>query len=314
MELKMNSSLPNTLDAPTAAENEPSDQHLVLSNLPLVRSIARRFCGRDVPFEDLIQEGCCALLRAARTFDAKKGAKFATYATPKIREALTRATEDQSGLFHLSEDMHRKIWKLKRLSSDMHLRLSRIPTDRELAASANMEIGDVRRTLGIARQVDNPIRARQTGPEFERKERLGSGPLADEKRYRANLSRFLRRGRRDKAIRHATVLSRIMEVNVMTDEFVADRIGVSKRTVARWRLGQAKPVDGEIMDRFNAVFSTYGSPEHVLGALTKKMEKTGALWPSNSEHDESSGLVSVWDLSPEDALVDFDWEFDDEGC
>jgi transcriptional regulator with XRE-family HTH domain len=210
--------------------------------------------------------------------------------------------------------MHRKIWKLKRLSSDMHLRLSRIPTDRELAASANMEIGDVRRTLGIARQVDNPIRARQTGPEFERKERLGSGPLADEKRYRANLSRFLRRGRRDKAIRHATVLSRIMEVNVMTDEFVADRIGVSKRTVARWRLGQAKPVDGEIMDRFNAVFSTYGSPEHVLGALTKKMEKTGALWPSNSEHDESSGLVSVWDLSPEDALVDFDWEFDDEGC
>jgi RNA polymerase sigma factor (sigma-70 family) len=312
MELKMNSPLPDNSDARTGAERVLSNQQLVLQNLPLVRSIARRLSGRGVPFEDLFQEGCCALLRAGGTFDAKKGATFSTYALPMIREALTRATEDQIGLFHLSEDMHRKIWTLKRLSSELHLRLSRIPTDRELADAAKMEIGDVRRTLGIARQVDKPIRARQTGPEFERTDDVDNGPHARKKRLRANLSRFLRHGRRDRASRHATVLSRIMEINAMTDEYLAERVGVSKRTVERWRLGQTKPAEGEVMDRFNALFSAFGSAEHVLGALTKKMEKTGALWPSYREDDESLGVISEWDLSPEDALVDFDWEFDEE--
>ena len=54
---------------------------LINSNLRLVISIAKRYKGRGLDFEDMIQEGNLGLMKAIERFDPSLGYKFSTYAT-----------------------------------------------------------------------------------------------------------------------------------------------------------------------------------------------------------------------------------------
>jgi RNA polymerase primary sigma factor len=60
------------------------------ANQGLVRSIARRYRGLGVPFEDLVQEGNIGLMRAVEKFDPSRG-RFSTYAAWWIRSAVVQA-------------------------------------------------------------------------------------------------------------------------------------------------------------------------------------------------------------------------------
>jgi len=67
---------------------------LVMTNMRLVASAARSYKStlkRHVPFEDLIQEGTCGLMRAIELFDPSKGYRFSTYAMWWIRQAIGSA-------------------------------------------------------------------------------------------------------------------------------------------------------------------------------------------------------------------------------
>jgi len=62
---------------------------LVVRNLPLVYSIANRLSARSPePFEDLVQEGSLALIRAVEGFSPDRETRFSTYAFPIVQGAI----------------------------------------------------------------------------------------------------------------------------------------------------------------------------------------------------------------------------------
>jgi RNA polymerase primary sigma factor len=73
---------------------EKARQQLVMSNLPLVVSVAKKFVRSGNRLDDLIQEGNIGLLKAIEHYDPKKGTRFATYAVWWIRAYVQRFVKD----------------------------------------------------------------------------------------------------------------------------------------------------------------------------------------------------------------------------
>ena len=63
------------------ASNRAAKEELLNANMRLVVSIARRYQNLGVSLQDLVQEGCLGLIRAAEKYDPARGFRFATYAS-----------------------------------------------------------------------------------------------------------------------------------------------------------------------------------------------------------------------------------------
>lgn len=83
------------------AGDEDAVARLMESNSGLVGGIARRFMGRGVEFEDLVQIGSIGMLKAIRSFDLDRGTMFSTYAVPLIIGEIRKFMRDD-GLIKVS--------------------------------------------------------------------------------------------------------------------------------------------------------------------------------------------------------------------
>ena len=76
------------------AERRRLLDEVVVANLGVARSIARRYGNRGIASEDLEQVACLGLVRAASRFDPTKSDDFLTYAVPTIRGEVRRYFRD----------------------------------------------------------------------------------------------------------------------------------------------------------------------------------------------------------------------------
>lgn len=71
-----------------AQGDEDARQLLILHNLRLVSHIVRKYYGTSPNQEDLVSIGSIGLIKAVDSFDAQKGARFATYAAKCIQNTI----------------------------------------------------------------------------------------------------------------------------------------------------------------------------------------------------------------------------------
>ena len=127
-------------------------EHLITANSRLVISVAKKYMGRGVPFQDLIQEGNIGLIRSAKKFDYRRGHKFSTYATWWIRQAVTRSIADQGRTIRVPVHMGDQINKLLRIQHQITQRLGREPSVEEIAKALDVPVKKVENMIQVARR------------------------------------------------------------------------------------------------------------------------------------------------------------------
>jgi RNA polymerase primary sigma factor len=151
-------------------------ERLLMANTRLVISVAKRYSNRGIPFLDLVQEGIVGLMRAAGKFDPDRGNRFSTYATWWIRQAITRAIDNNSRTIRLPVHVTSQLSKIARASSTLEQEFGRPPTNEEIATAVEMDPELVRSSRKLVQQ---PISLE--APQDEDENRMLGDLVADEK-------------------------------------------------------------------------------------------------------------------------------------
>ncbi len=148
----------------TKAGDKSARQKLIEKNLKLVVSIAKRYRGYGLPFEDLIQEGNIGLMKAVEKYDSERGFRFSTYATWWIRQAIQRAVAEKSRTIRVPVHMGEKIRKMGRTHNELSAELERNPTDKEVAERIGWSVDEVREVkdaIPDATSLDRPLNSEE---------------------------------------------------------------------------------------------------------------------------------------------------------
>lgn len=79
------------------AGDDGAKEKLIEENIPLIKSIVKRFKGR-LEYDDLMQLGAMGFVKAMQNFDIAYGVRFSTYAVPMISGEIKRFLRDDGAI------------------------------------------------------------------------------------------------------------------------------------------------------------------------------------------------------------------------
>lgn len=121
---------------------------MIEENIGLVHSVAKRFKGRGVDYEDLFQSGCIGLIKAVDNFDESLGYQFSTYAVPVIMGEIKRVFRD-GGAIKVGRSLKEKSLKAQTLRERFLKKELREPTVSELAEMLSCDINETAEILNV---------------------------------------------------------------------------------------------------------------------------------------------------------------------
>lgn len=127
----------------TACAAASDDDTLVRQNLPLVGHIVRETMARvpaHVNRDDLTSAGLAALVQAARSYDAERGASFSRYASTRVRGAIL---DELRSVDWASRSVRRRARQVDEVRNSLAAQLGRIPTDAEIASALGVGVDEI---------------------------------------------------------------------------------------------------------------------------------------------------------------------------
>jgi len=125
--------------------DEQAYKKLVVSNLRLVISIAKKFLGSKLTFSDLIQEWNIWLIKAIEKFEPEKEFKFSTYATWWIRQSITKSIVDMTKNVSIPVHLIDEISAYNRAVQSLLQKNHKEPTIQEIAKELDVPVKKVKK-------------------------------------------------------------------------------------------------------------------------------------------------------------------------
>lgn len=113
----------------------------IAANIPLVHSLANRFRGRGIEYEELFSAGSLGLVKACDNFDETRGLCFSTYAVPVILGEMRRLFRD-GGAVKMSRSLKELALKVQRAREEL-MKSGSEPTVSELAEYLGISVEEV---------------------------------------------------------------------------------------------------------------------------------------------------------------------------
>lgn len=126
-----------------AVKDPEAIKKLTESNLRLVVSVAMRYTGSGMDLLDLIQEGNIGLIKAVKKYDPKYDNRFASYAVYYIKQEIQRAINNQGRAIRIPEHMINQMKRMRKVSSELQLRLGRDPSPEEIAKKMKLTANEI---------------------------------------------------------------------------------------------------------------------------------------------------------------------------
>lgn len=137
---------------------------MIVSNIPLVHSIANRFRGRGVEYDDLYQSGCVGLIKAVDKFDVSRGFSFSTYAVPVIMGEIKRLFRD-GGAIKVSRTLKENSIKVQSLREKFKQKELREPTLSELSKLSGFSVEELSEILNVLTPIASLSASNEDGEE-----------------------------------------------------------------------------------------------------------------------------------------------------
>lgn len=121
-------------------DNDEQAKHLlILSNLRLVVSEAKKLLGNGLPLIDLISEGNLGLIKAIGKFDYERELRFSTYAVCWIRQTIRKAIVNLGRDIRIPSYKYEQLSKVNKVIEEYKLETGETPSSEYIANKLGMK-------------------------------------------------------------------------------------------------------------------------------------------------------------------------------
>jgi RNA polymerase sigma-B factor len=227
-----------TIPATTSATRPPQEavdrDALIMRHAKLVRSIARRYAGRGLSYEDIVQSGYIGLIQAVDRFDPNRGVPLRAYAARTIEGEIMHLFRDRGWALRVPRSLQEMSRRMAVLSERMSHRLGRTPTAEELAEASGEDVERVTEALWAQRAYTvEPLTESPVSDDGERSGAAGRELSVEEPGFEGVLRReTLERAIRKLPPRERSIVA-LRFLDDLTQSEIASRMGISQMHVSR---------------------------------------------------------------------------------